>query len=43
MCWWAGIGTGGAEGLQRIMRELGKAHGCRVRVPGVAKRAKQGS
>lgn len=43
MCWWAGIGTGGAEGLQHIMRELGKGYGCRVGVPGAANRGKQGS
>lgn len=33
----------GAEGLGHVMRELGKGHGCRVGVPGVAKRAKKGS
>lgn len=43
MCWWAEIGIGGAEGLQYIMRELSKGHGCRVGVPDAAKRGKQGS
>lgn len=43
MCWWAGTGTGGAEGLWHIMRELGKGHGCRGGVSGVAKKTKQGS